>query len=137
MAENKIIEENAIKVVIAYEKWKNRKPQDVRHQKTLGYDVSSSGRIIEVKGIAKTLAAEGSWRWVTQKTAKLLMREKTLYIYIVDNLSKGINNANLTILNRTEALPLLNLNASISYSLQKIHKKPEPVNLNEIIRKST
>jgi hypothetical protein len=113
---NKEIENMAIEVVVRFEKSKNRNPQDIR-RKQLSYDVSSSGRIIEVKGIEKALGDSGNWRFVQQNTVQLLLTENNFYIYIVDNLSKGINNAHIYILDRKEALPFLKIKPTISFSL--------------------
>ncbi len=115
---NKIIEKRAIQVVMDFERSKGRRPTDVRRNR-LNYDVKSSGRIIEVKGIAKTLARSGNLRFLQSQSVQLLLTRRNFFIYIVDNLSHGVEDADIYILNRKEALPFLKINKpQIAFTLQ-------------------
>jgi hypothetical protein len=113
---NKKIETIAIKVVFEFEKSKGRRPKDVRH-KCLGYDVYSSGRLIEVKGINKTLGASGNWRFIQQKSIECLLKNDNFCIYIVDNISKGYKNTRIYILKRKDALKFIDIKPKVTYSL--------------------
>ena len=84
---NKEIEDRAIKAVIAFEKSEHREAKDIRRQNK-SYDVHSANRIIEVKGIEKSLQKSGNWRFVQQKSVQLALKEDDFYIYIVDDLEK-------------------------------------------------
>jgi len=56
---NREIENRAIAAVLAFERTKRRRARDVRSDR-LSYDVKSPGRVIEVKGIEKTLSDSGN-----------------------------------------------------------------------------
>jgi hypothetical protein len=114
---NKEIENRAIQAVLAFEQRKRRRAADVRSE-NLSYDVKSTGRIIEVKGIEKTLGVSGNWRFVQQKSVQLLLTQNNFYIYIVDNVSAGPENAGIYVLNRRDALPFLKIAPQISFTLQ-------------------
>lgn len=115
---NKIIEMRAIEVVMDYERSQRRNPVDVRRDR-LNYDVKSSDRIIEVKGIAKALSRSGNLRFLQSQSVQLLLTKTNFFIYIVDNLSHGTDNAGIYVLNRKEALPFLKINKpQIAFTLQ-------------------
>lgn len=114
---NKEIENRAVSVVIEYERNHHRQARDVRRER-LSYDVKSADRIIEIKGIEKTLSDSGNWRFIQQNSVQLLLKEKNFFIYIVDNLKDGTENAGIYILSREEALPLLKIVPQVSYTLQ-------------------
>ncbi len=114
---NKEIENRAVNAIIGFEQQQNRQVCDVRRD-GLSYDIKSNDRIIEVKGIEKTLSDSGNWRFIQPKSVQLLLIEKNFYIYIVDNLANGIENAGIYILNREEALPYLKITPQVSCALQ-------------------
>lgn len=114
---NKEIENRAVEVVLNYELRKNRNARDVRREGR-SCDVESTERIIEVKGIAKTLSNSGNWRFIQQKSVQLMLKENNFYIYIVDNLENGVDSAGIYILNRTESLPYLKIAPQVFYTLQ-------------------
>lgn len=77
-------EDDAIKKVIEYEKSQGRNPVDV-HKKRLGYDIKSSGRLIEVK---KRDFPKRRFIFLTQKEFETFLRNKDAYLYIVTNEGK-------------------------------------------------
>jgi len=72
-------EEEAIKIVIEYERKNGREPKDVRDKK-LGYDIESSGRIIEVK--ARDFPKR-RFVYLTQKEFETFLKNKNSWLYIV------------------------------------------------------
>lgn len=114
---NREIENRAIEAVLAFERTKRRRARDVRRDR-LSYDVKSTGRVIEVKGIERTLSDSGNWRFIQQKSVQLLLTQTNFYIYIVDNLSEGPENAGIYVLTRREALPFLKIIPQVSFTLQ-------------------
>jgi len=121
---NKEIEDRAIKAVIAFESNHKRQAHDVR-KKRRSFDVESTNRSIEVKGIERTLRESGNWRFIQQQTVQLLLKEENFFIYIVDNLAKGWENAGIYVLNREEALPYLSIAPQVSYTLKIPAKERE------------
>ena len=113
---NKEIEDRAIKAVIDFEKSEHREAKDIRRQHK-SYDVHSGNRIIEVKGIEKSLQKSGNWRFIQQKSVQLALKEDNFYLYIIDNLGKGVEQAGIYVLNREEALKFLRIQPQVSYSL--------------------
>jgi len=75
---NKEIERKAIKEAIKYEKQKKRKPEEVRQGK--GYDIISSGRKIEVKGVGRK---NPGWVSFQHNCFNALQEEKKYFVYIV------------------------------------------------------
>ena len=114
---NKEIENRAVKAVIEFERENNRQARDVRSERQ-SYDVKSDERFIEIKGIEKSFGDSGNWRFIQQKSVQLLLKEKMLYVYIVDNLANGSENAGIYVLTREEALPYLKIAPQVSYTLQ-------------------
>ncbi len=121
---NKEIEDRAVKAVIDFETNNSRQAQDVRNNRR-SFDVESTERFIEIKGIERTLSEAGNWRFIQQKSVQLLLKEKNFYIYIVDNLAKGWENAGIYVLNREETLPYLKIAPQVSYTLQIPAKERE------------
>lgn len=79
---NKEIARKAIKEVIKYEHNKGRKnAKEVQQGK--GYDIISSGRCIEVKGVAGRVRG---WRMFEPNCFKTLQKEEKYFVYIVENL---------------------------------------------------
>jgi hypothetical protein len=78
---NKEIERKAIEKVIEYEGNHGRKKAEEVHGK--GYDIISSGRCIEVKGVG---GKAGGWRMFEHTCFEALQKEKKYFVYIVENL---------------------------------------------------
>jgi hypothetical protein len=80
---NKEIERKAIAVVMEYEGPK-RKPAEIKQGK--GYDISSNGRFIEVKGTGKKKLG-----FVTFQPGchRALEKKRRYFVYVVTNLKAG------------------------------------------------
>ena len=76
---NKKIEKKAIAIVIKYEKSHGRKAIEIKQGK--GYDIDSSGRKIEVKGIAKRYPG---WRLMDEHHFKAIQKHNDYFLYIVE-----------------------------------------------------
>jgi len=85
-------EQKAMKIVMKYEKSKDRKPKDVSKQKC-GYDIKSGDRCIEVKG-QSSKRADGIW--INNSIVRNLGKDlSNYYVYIVYDIK---NNPKLKIL---------------------------------------
>jgi hypothetical protein len=104
---NKQIEDEAIKAVLAYEKNEGRTPRDIRKEQR-EFDVISSDRQIEVKGAGRTLREVGYTRLIQDSTVRALRMSNDCFIYIVDNVCEGADNAGIYILTQEQALSCLN-----------------------------
>ncbi len=114
---NKKIEKMAIDAVKKFERKKGRNPKDVSKQHK-GYDVYSSGRRIEVKGIKKSFKVVGSWRFLQQKSLQVLLQENRYFIYIVDNLKHRPPKEGIYIISRKDALKFLKVKPAVVYSFR-------------------
>lgn len=73
-------EQQAMEIVMKYEKSQGRSPKDVSRTKC-GYDIKSGNRYIEVKGQGSKKA---EWIWITNSIVRNLGRNlANYYIYIV------------------------------------------------------
>ena len=74
------VEQEAIKIVIEYEKKKGRKARDVsKDKKEVGYDVLSDGRKIEVKG----LGGRNPFFKLNNYNFQSFRKEPNFYLYLV------------------------------------------------------
>lgn len=74
------VEQKAMKLVIDFECKQGRKPKDVSHS-GCGYDIESSGRLIEVKGMSHP---KGDFIYLYKKLLlKLGKNVSSYYIYVV------------------------------------------------------
>ncbi|MBU0665945.1 MAG: DUF3883 domain-containing protein [Nanoarchaeota archaeon] len=76
------ISQLGMEAVIKYEKKSGRKPKDVSKTK-VGYDIISSGRRIEVKGVSSD---KPPFIQFNQYNFKALQKENNFWLYIVYNL---------------------------------------------------
>ena len=113
----KTTEQKAIEIVMRYERKQGRKPVDVS-TKGLGYDISSSGRYIEVKGKAQ---GDGIPQWITlykKVISKLGRKIMKYYIYIVYDLpSKKRRKTKPKLMILPSHLVLSNLEIDVNYIL--------------------
>lgn len=92
----KNVAKQAIDFVVAYEKRKGRKPEVLPEGR--GYDVLSSRRKIEVKGVSHK---KPPFIKFNQYNFKALQREDNFYLYIVYNIG---DQSKLLILDKNEVL---------------------------------
>jgi hypothetical protein len=78
------IEKKAIAKAMKYERERKRKPKEIKQGK--GYDILSSGRRIEVKGVG---GKNPGWVTFQDGCFKALQKEKRYFVYIVTNLKAG------------------------------------------------
>lgn len=78
---NRGTEEKAIAEAMKYERKGKRKPKEIKQGE--GYDISSRGRQIEVKGVG---SKNPGWVTFHPNCFKALQKEKKYFVYIVANL---------------------------------------------------
>ncbi len=113
---NKEIEDRAMKVVRQFERENGRISRDVR-TRGVGYGVDSGGRKIEVKGTTTCLDAPGQWRYITQATFQMLLRERDSYVYVVDRLGDDLEKSTVYVLHRDDVLANMSVKPETSYTL--------------------
>ena len=78
------IEKKAITKAKEYESERKRKPKEIKQGK--GYDIFSSGRCIEVKGLGRK---NPGWVSFDHNCFEALQKEEKYFVYIVTNLKAG------------------------------------------------
>lgn len=118
---NKQIEDKAVHEVIEYEKSQSRKARDVRKDNK-GYDVESSGRCIEVKGVGGIFGKkQGSWFFIQPNSVQELLKNDNFWIYVVDNVAPfpyaDLGNISIYTIDRDKALRYLKIKPQITYTV--------------------
>lgn len=91
------IPEKAMEYALLYERKKGRNPKDVSKTKC-GYDIKSSGRRIEVKGVR---ASKPGFIILSNYNFRALQREENYWLYIICNV---LDEPKVIELNKLEVL---------------------------------
>lgn len=83
---NKAVEDAAVLYVIQHEQAAGRVAHDVRGTGAAG-DVSSVGRMIEIKAYGKS--ARGTFLWLESRQYEAARADPNFWVYVVDNVAQG------------------------------------------------